>query len=147
MRFRKLRIAFSVLCVIACLLLIVLWVRSHKCVEAIGGTYHGKYFALESREGQCAVCLFDQLEDQEWYIDYLPIEQFTTQPQGPSGIQYLPGGGIISLLHWLLILFWAFLIAISWLPVWSKRFSLRTLLTATTLVAVALGFVAYIANH
>ena len=35
MRFRKLRIAFSATCVIACVLLIVLWVRSYR--EDISG--------------------------------------------------------------------------------------------------------------
>jgi hypothetical protein len=35
MRFRKLRIAFSVTCLIACVLLIALWVRSYWKVDAI----------------------------------------------------------------------------------------------------------------
>ena len=34
-RFRKLRIAFSATCLIACVLLIVLWVRSYWCTEDI----------------------------------------------------------------------------------------------------------------
>ena len=33
MRFRKLRIAFSATCLIACVLLIVLWVRSYWCTR------------------------------------------------------------------------------------------------------------------
>jgi hypothetical protein len=33
-------------------------------------------------------------------------------------------------------------ILVPWIP-WQKRFSLRTLLIATTLVAVALGLIAY----
>src|SRR4051812_6024482 len=35
MRFRKLRIAFSATCLIACVLLIVLWVRSYWWVEQV----------------------------------------------------------------------------------------------------------------
>jgi uncharacterized membrane protein YbhN (UPF0104 family) len=36
MRFRKLRIAFSATCLIVCVLLIVLWVRSYWIVDTIG---------------------------------------------------------------------------------------------------------------
>ena len=35
MKFRKLRIAFSATCLIACVLLIVLWVRSYWWVEEV----------------------------------------------------------------------------------------------------------------
>ena len=35
MRFRKLRIAFSAMCLIACVLLIALWVRSYWRLEAV----------------------------------------------------------------------------------------------------------------
>jgi hypothetical protein len=45
--------------------------------------------------------------------------------------------------YWFLVLVSATLTAISWLPWWSKRFSLRTLLIATTLVAVVLGAIVY----
>ena len=39
MRFRKLRIAFSVLCAATCVLLIVLWVRSYWWIDQIVGTF------------------------------------------------------------------------------------------------------------
>ena len=35
MKFRKLRIAFSATCLIACVLLIVLWVRSFFCENVV----------------------------------------------------------------------------------------------------------------
>ena len=41
MRFRKLRIAFSATCLIACVLLIVLWVRSYWWVDAVYGNIGG----------------------------------------------------------------------------------------------------------
>src|SRR6266850_7721836 len=52
MRFRKLRIAFSATCLIACVLLIVLWVRSYWCVDVVSG-YHSKLlvFGLGSERG------------------------------------------------------------------------------------------------
>jgi hypothetical protein len=35
--------------------------------------------------------------------------------------------------------------AVTWLPLWSKRFTLRTLLIATTLVAIVLGLIVALA--
>jgi hypothetical protein len=57
-----------------------------------------------------------------------------------------PGGGVF-VPHWFPVLISAALAAISWLPWWSRRFSLRTLLIATTLVAVGLGVVVYASRH
>jgi uncharacterized SAM-binding protein YcdF (DUF218 family) len=37
MRYRKLRIAWSVVCGIACVLLVVLWVRSQSLYDAVRG--------------------------------------------------------------------------------------------------------------
>jgi hypothetical protein len=48
--------------------------------------------------------------------------------------------------NWLLVLVFATLAAVPWLPWWSKRFSLRTLLIATTLIAVILGAIVYAAK-
>jgi hypothetical protein len=50
------------------------------------------------------------------------------------------GKGDIVLYHWSFAIFFATLAAIPWLPWLSYRFSLRTLLIATTLIAVLLGF-------
>jgi hypothetical protein len=44
--------------------------------------------------------------------------------------------------HWAAVLLMLALTAAPWFP-WSKRFSLRTLLIATTLVAVVLGLVVW----
>ena len=41
--------------------------------------------------------------------------------------------------YWFWLLMPTTIAAISWLPWWSNRFSLRTLLIATTLIAVGLG--------
>jgi hypothetical protein len=50
----------------------------------------------------------------------------------------ISSGGIMP--HWFAFMSFAFLAAVPWIR-WSKSFSLRTLLIATTLVAVALGVV------
>ena len=52
MRFRKLRIAWSVGCGIACVLLIVLWVRSYKTLYWCYGLPHnGQVLHLHVAEG------------------------------------------------------------------------------------------------
>jgi hypothetical protein len=83
MKFRKLRIAWSVACGILCLLLIVLWVRSY------------------------------------WSSDLY--------------------------LYWFAIFMIAALAAVPWFE-WSPRFSIRTLLFGTTLVAVMMWIAVYAAR-
>jgi hypothetical protein len=48
----------------------------------------------------------------------------------------------ITIRHWTLAFAFVLFVITPWIR-WSKRFSLRTLLIATTLIAVALGLIAY----
>ena len=61
----------------------------------------------------------------------------TPLPQKPMYCVQVP--------HWFLLGIVATLAPVPWIH-WSKRFSLRTLLIATTLVAVVLGLVVYAAR-
>ena len=54
-------------------------------------------------------------------------------------------GPFIDIPQWFPVLLFATLATAPWIR-WSKRFSLRTLLIATTLVAVVLGLVVYAAR-
>ncbi|HEX4414833.1 MAG TPA: hypothetical protein VH107_14460, partial [Lacipirellulaceae bacterium] len=47
--------------------------------------------------------------------------------------------------HWLFVLLSGTLWAVSW-PYWSNRFTIRSLLIATTLVAVVLGLIVWLAR-
>src|SRR5436190_19772823 len=68
MRFRKLRIASSATCLIACVLLIVLWVRSVYTVTAFSGQVtRTKAFTLVSNRGFLGVLLFDPSERPEGF--------------------------------------------------------------------------------
>jgi Na+/melibiose symporter-like transporter len=49
--------------------------------------------------------------------------------------------------YWFIALLVMAIAASPWLPWWSKRFSLRTLLIATTLVAVVLGVIVWLSRH
>src|SRR6476619_8444557 len=55
MKFRKLRIAWSVVCGLACLPLIVLWVRSYSREDFASATILGRLISIESKDGNAAM--------------------------------------------------------------------------------------------
>ena len=138
MKYRKLRIAFSAACGVFCLLLIALWVRSYWWIDEV---YIGRSYP--------AVCGWGDLY-------YKPIMHFNNSYQlhvsehdfGPIRIDstWNGDGPLVfridgfALPIWTLLLPIAAIAILPWLP-W--RFSLRTLLIATTLVAVVLGLIVY----
>ncbi len=150
MRFRKIRIAWSVICGIACVLLIVLWVRSIWRSDSMISTPgpsapgfrttifngyieldHTTYFAGPART--------------EWRLaapsDHAPILwPHTTRGGFVFGSQFL----VAPL--WLPLIVTGTIAAAPWIR-WSNRFTLRTLLIATTLVAVVLGLVVWAARR
>src|SRR3954454_1795746 len=61
MRFRKLRIAWSVGCAVACVLLIMLWVRSYWwCDDIIGPIDSSRSFCVWSDNGKVGLSLAEQ---------------------------------------------------------------------------------------
>ena len=150
MRFGKLRIAWSFAWGIAALLLIVLWVRSHQTTDSLEGfTPRGpvilQYFKCESLEGQVTFVAQPSLRSITsatlWRRLSLPAARQANDDFGPLGFYY--DGVSLSLPHWFVVLIAAALAATTWLR-W--RFSLRTLLIATTLVAVLLGLVVWLSQ-
>ena len=151
MKYRKLRIALSVVCGILCLLFLALWVRSYHtadvflCRISVDTT-----FSLGSRGGYFWVGQNDlALNPNQWTLwQQYPLRgQVFSAPNFEStqvsslgrlvvmtrwGSKY----GEIFLQHWIVGLIAAALSASPWLR-W--RFSLRTLLIAITLVAILLG--------
>jgi hypothetical protein len=149
-KFLKLRIAFSAVCGIICVLLIVLWVRSHRGEDRAQGRLSSVGIRLYSSRGW--VVLFKNSTPgagpYDWDItlgsDYwldpaddrlrfaLPLSFF-----GQTAISN------ISLPHWVLALASVAFAAAPWFLHWRFRFSLRTLLIAMTLVAAVLGAVVW----
>jgi hypothetical protein len=135
MKFRKLRIAFSIVCAIACVLLIALWVHSS---------------------------LSDHHDNMSWFFEgqrsYRPrVEQISSGYvlMIPFWLPVLVTGAlatalvpsfVLSLPSWLLALVNLARTGFSRISV-PRRFSLRTLLIATTLVAVVLGVVVYATRY
>jgi hypothetical protein len=134
MKYRKLRIAWSVTWGILCLLGAALWVRSYwqydnarfalaPANDLLVSSYKGRViFILESNG------IPWQSTVRELGINWLPSDAFF----------YKRASGFTSVIIpvWFAVLLFAGIGAIPWVR---YRFSLRTLLVAMTLVAVVLG--------
>jgi hypothetical protein len=143
MKLRKLRLAWSVACGIACVLLIVLWVRSYWWMEQLSGPLsRTRILVVGSIEGGLLV----QVPFHDWgYI--WKVRSNSLKSGGRSSFRFgsefrrIPEG--FCLPHWSLVVLYATLAAVPWLR-W--RFSLRTLLIATTAIAVVLGLIVWAAS-
>ena len=160
MRFRKLRIAFSVTCLIACVLLVVLWVRSYRYTEIIS-VWRMTSAQERITPPEWTFCImrgsigFDYFPDtspfatREWECESFPVEEIPPPPPLPFLGFYVglsPAQRDFYAPHWFLILITVALAAFPWLRQLSWRFSLRTLLIATTLVAVVLGIIVWMSR-
>jgi hypothetical protein len=125
MKFPRLRIAWSVAWGIAAMLLCALWVRSHTITENYLSITlsNSRAFSVDSEEGSVAIRSMDSMVD------------------GPLSLVIDHKTYFIPYLF--LVLLAATLAAVPWIR-WSNRFSLRTLLIATTLIAVALGLIVWL---
>jgi hypothetical protein len=156
MKYRKLRIIWSVCCSIACILLCVLWVRSYWAMDTLGRVTARGSEGFWSQSGTIAwihlsaqaASLSASLPVQGWTLEHNAISEAnaltpSNDHAGPELMwwkesrQYF---GItqtsFAIRDWFVASLLGALAAIPWLP---SRFSLRTLLIATTLIAVALG--------
>ena len=145
MRFSNLRIAWSVLCAIACVLLIVLWVRNYWVVDEVTAPVTTQHF-ITSGSVPGAVAIGWGKGTRNWKIIH-PRTQDWRDAVGenvPSpvwfGVTRRSGFVVVWMPSWFLILVFATLAAAPWLT-W--RFSLRTLLIATTLIAMMLGLIVW----
>ena len=143
MRFRKLRIAWSVCWGLLAVLLIALWVRSHSKWDRL--FYHfpsGGTAGFSSWDGNFIVGIgypsgvsysrgfeFDSQLTSQWQLD--PSDR---------GFLYIRDSSefAVGMPAWFPIILSAAIAAIPWTK---RRFSLRTLLIATTLIAVVLGLI------
>jgi hypothetical protein len=166
MRFRKLRIAWSVGIGIAFALLIVLWARSYSFVDQYYHHVWAKWLLVQSREGQVLICLTPASEvpqDHEWWggqtieiwgssapASELPFCLKWFMPfHEVAPYQDLYRSLIVP--HWFLVALSAIFAIAPYAP-WKwrtqkMRFSLRSLLIATALIAVVLALAIYAAKH
>jgi hypothetical protein len=162
MRYRKLRIAFSVFCGLACVLLIVPWLRSYWWNDSVKINQSStNYFGFLTMSADTIIAsdrgrvggiwngASGLFTPSTWQISSGPpsIEDDNDPDPGILGFCFtnapLGMGRIFSVPYWFLVVTLAAIGGAPWLPWWPKRFSLRTLLIATTLVAVGLGAVVW----
>jgi hypothetical protein len=155
-RFRKLRIAWSVGWGVVTLLLCVLWVRSYMTTDTLGGTTSApRVFLVRSSWGHLHILSFDDTtQSRDWKIESEPLtadtkrfEKNMNQTLTKFGFGQLIAGSDyeITLPYWLPFIGGVLLATIPCVR-WSRQYSLRTLLIATTLVAVMLGLLVYAAS-
>jgi hypothetical protein len=153
MRFRKLRIAWSVVCGIACMLLIALWMLSCDYMDAVYFPIsRTRMFVVESHLGR--VHFFDVpmaklpygthgRQPASWGVINKDVElSITTTLERALFYDPPQEKRATSAPHGVYVISSAVLAALPWMP-WAKRFSLRTLLIATTLVAAVLGLIVW----
>jgi hypothetical protein len=150
MKFRKLRIAWSAACGTACVLLIVLWVRSYMWGGSL--VYVDSTKACISVISDRGILVFAHNDR----VDFVSAPSSWKHFSWPSEGQYKAfvwtswlddwhgNGGFVTVPYWLLVFLAGTFSTIPCLC-GRRRFSLRTLLIATTLVAVALGTIVWLA--
>jgi hypothetical protein len=147
MKPRKLRIVWSVAFAIAALAVAGLWVRSHwyldECWVSSGPT---RAFGVFSAKGSVSIARQERKPNSSNYVvgyNYLDIDQCTL-----AAARAILGFGVgsdsdtsfVRVPGWFAAALFGVFAATPWLR-W--RFSLRTLLIATTLVAVVLGVIVW----
>jgi hypothetical protein len=145
MRFRKLRIAWSVFWGVLAVLLIGLWVRSYWYREGWVRQSAGVQVEVMSHDG-----LFRWVSragyNAKWDYPWKSVSDPILYSQRRPFFYYIPmiqtGATTPNIFvpYWFSSFVAVALSATPWLRV-PKRFSLRTLLIATTLVAVVLGLI------
>ena len=138
---KYLRIAVTALSLTACVLLIALWVRSYSTNDylTIGGLKDSQTVLLQSIKGSIVVAHFNERNRPNNFDAYFHIPMVANASKGCPAV-FFDDAELKCLIirHWFLVTATTALAALPWMR-W--RFSLRTLLIATTLVAVGLGIV------
>jgi hypothetical protein len=139
---RYLRIAFSATCLTACVLLIVLWVRSYWCYDLKQAGRITSANGLLHVGREVIITAFADLTPTRPKITKNLFGFHTIKSVGVTAEPV--GGAGITLPYWLLVMSMLALGVAPWLR-W--RYTLRTLLIAMTLVAVVLGAAVWLARR
>jgi hypothetical protein len=142
--------AIAALCLAACVLLVARWVQSDSGIQywdtRTGRTTpHFKGCVISYKQGRLQV---DTRNAVEFGPDGRAAIVIMPQPEDPLvslfGLQWtrVRGGVLVHLPYWFLVSILALLATVLSMPqLFRFRFSLRTLLIATVLIAVALGMI------
>ena len=150
--FRYLRFAFSATCGIACALLIVLWVRSYS--NGPGKGYFNSLPYVHSRSTDGVVIFFKKYSPPVEFPTIMFTDPLSTRPKAVDHNSAHPRTGFsfgwesswywhLQMPYWMLVTMTVALATMPWIA-HKWRFSLRTLLIATTLIAVVLGLIVWL---
>jgi len=146
MKYRKLRIAWSVAWGIVCLLMITLWVRSHAKYSRIAyPVTRNLTLAAVSLRGKVVIATSDRLNTRNLQVEVGPSELVNSDSYGAMfllAVRRRPNSSGLRIRYWAMVAVTLVCVAAPWATTpW--RHSLRTLLIATTLIAVLLGAIVY----
>jgi hypothetical protein len=127
---------------------VVLWVRSLESLEMVTGSLPGVNFTIASHRNFMAVTIFHFVaagQESEWYTGSMRLPRkesiIATNLLGFSAA-YDSGHTVIAFPHWFVAASSLGLAALfAFKRTW--RYSVRTILVATTLLAALLGLVVY----
>jgi hypothetical protein len=164
---RKLRIAFSVVCGILCLLMVAFWVRSYYYEDFFETKTTWRVLRIRSSRGriefwqhdvrrmfrgnvsitpQDAQLILKELSINKWYASE-PVQRtsMTRDSNGRSGFRWhnQDPTTILGAPYWFLVALTGASAVGPWIR-WPKRFSLLTLLIGMTLAAIVLGVCVYL---
>jgi hypothetical protein len=157
MRFRKLRIAWSVGCLVVSALVVALWMRSQTIHDYLTNPNLGGYsVSLESCMGHQQLLVFQPPPSRGpvatssgplLHLRSGSVELGNKIVAWYFNVQKTPIWGLqIATPHWFFVAVGTSLAAAPWIRQFRWRFSLRTLLIATTLVALVLGAIVYLSR-
>jgi hypothetical protein len=142
MKYRKLRFAWSAVCGIFCLLLILLWMRSYSYIDTVICYRGGNWYGIDSRPGCLRFHYMDNVGVSDgWFLrGGMPVEdeypQIIFRSIGSLRISFQ-----VLCAHWLFAIFFAAVSAGPWLGQMRWRFSLCALLIAMKLVVFVLALI------
>jgi hypothetical protein len=145
MRFRKLRIAWSVGWGIVAVALILLWVRSFWHIDIIEIRKPFPALALGSGLETTLVRIYREPMRSGWSFHTYSTHNQRKNENAILGFSYDLSDYDLSVTipHWFVASFIGIVAVLGW---FSWRFSLRALLLATTLLAVVLGLAVWVAR-
>jgi hypothetical protein len=118
--------------------MLALWVRSYNSLDLIRGHFlRAIDFGVISQDGELWVVVFTPAVYSPRWVWY-GGDRATPDPTLGAQLEFELWEHPRILAIWYLVVLFVTLGAVPWLP---RRFSLRTLLIATTLVAVVLGLI------
>ncbi len=140
---RYLRIAFSATCLIACVLLIALWVRSNYSVDQVAiPITRTVYLEFCSVPDAFLAGFGNKNPPDNWGRNTVSTDTWLEEVGPWSGsTAFTIGYWGVGMPYWFGVLVSATCTALPWIRQLNWRFTTRTLLIATTLVAAVLGLI------